>query len=83
MRYPLLEAATAASFAGVAIVYPRIYVIVMLCAFCAVMLAVGVRSTSSTRIIPNKITYPAFPAFGVAIVVGWALDQELDPVRVR
>ncbi len=79
-RYPILEAAAAASFAGVAIVYPRIYVTVMLCAFCAVMLAVGAIDLE-LKIIPNKITYPAFPVFGVAIVVGWALDQGLDPVR--
>src|SRR4029077_2893641 len=37
-RYPLLEAGTAASFAGVAVLYPPIYLIFMLCAFCAVML---------------------------------------------
>jgi leader peptidase (prepilin peptidase) / N-methyltransferase len=79
-RYPLLEAGTAACFAGVAIVYPRVYVTVMLCAFCAVMLAVGVIDLEH-KIIPNKITYPAFPAFAVAIVVGWAIGQDLDPVR--
>ena len=32
------------------------------------------------RIIPNKITYPAFPAFALAIVIGWAIGQELDPL---
>jgi leader peptidase (prepilin peptidase) / N-methyltransferase len=79
-RYPLLEAATAASFAGVAVVYPPIYLIVMLCAFCAVMLAVGAIDLE-LKIIPNKITYPAFPAFALAIVVGWALGQDLDPPR--
>ena len=68
-RYPLLEIGTAASFAGVAIVYPRVYVIVMLCAFCAVMIVVGAIDLE-LKIIPNKITYPAFPAFAVAIVVG-------------
>jgi leader peptidase (prepilin peptidase)/N-methyltransferase len=80
VRYPLLEAGTGASFAGVAIVYPRVYVIAMLCAFCAVMLAVGAIDLEH-RIIPNRITYPAFPVFAVAIVVGWALSQDLDPVR--
>jgi leader peptidase (prepilin peptidase)/N-methyltransferase len=79
-RYPLLEAGTAASFAGVAIAYPRVYVIVMLCAFCAVMLAVGAIDLEH-KIIPNKITYPAFPAFALVVVVGWAVGQDLDPVR--
>ena len=80
VRYPLLEAGTAASFVGVAIVYPDLYVVVMLCAFCAVMLAVGFIDLEH-RIIPNKITYPAFPAFALAIVIGWAVGQELDPPR--
>jgi leader peptidase (prepilin peptidase)/N-methyltransferase len=80
VRYPLLEAGTAACFAGVAIVYPRIYVTAMLCAFCAVMLAVGAIDLEH-KIIPNKITYPAFPTFAVAIVLGWAVGQDLDPVR--
>ena len=75
-----IEAGTAASFVGVAIVYPRIYVIVMLCAFCAVMIVVGAIDLE-LKIIPNRITYPAFPVFAIAIVVGWAIGQALDPVR--
>ena len=50
----------------------------MLCAFCAVMLAVGAIDLEH-KIIPNRITYPAFPVFAVAIVVGWAIGQALDP----
>jgi leader peptidase (prepilin peptidase)/N-methyltransferase len=79
-RYPLLEAGTAATFAGVGVVYPRIYVIAMLCAFCAVMLTVGAIDLE-LKIIPNKITYPAFPAFAIAVVIGWAVGQDLDPIR--
>jgi leader peptidase (prepilin peptidase)/N-methyltransferase len=79
-RYPLLEIGTAASFAGVAIVYPRVYVIVMLCAFCAVMIVVGAIDLE-LKIIPNRITYPALPAFAAAILLGWAIGQDLDPVR--
>jgi leader peptidase (prepilin peptidase) / N-methyltransferase len=79
-RYPLLEAGSAAIFGGVAAVYPAIFLIAMLCAFAAVMLAVAAIDLEH-RIIPNRITYPAFPVFALAIVVGWALDQELDPVR--
>jgi leader peptidase (prepilin peptidase)/N-methyltransferase len=80
VRYPLLEAGTAASFVGAAIVYPRVYVVAMLCAFCAVMLAVAAIDLEH-RIIPNRITYPAFPVIVVAILVGWAVGQDLDPVR--
>ena len=80
MRYPLLEAGTAASFAGVALVYPSVYVIAMFCAFCQSTLAVGAIDLEH-KIIPNRITYPAFPVFAVAIVVGWAIGQGLDPVR--
>jgi len=79
-RYPLLEAGTGAAFAGVAIVYPRVYVIAMLCAFCSVMLAVGAIDLEH-KIIPNRITYPAAPAFAALIAVGWAIGQDLDPVR--
>jgi leader peptidase (prepilin peptidase) / N-methyltransferase len=79
-RYPLLEACSAASFAGVAAVYPRIYVIAMLCLFSAVMLAVGAIDLE-LKIIPNRITYPAFPVFAVAIGMGWVVGQHLDPVR--
>jgi leader peptidase (prepilin peptidase)/N-methyltransferase len=79
-RYPLLEAGSAAIFGGVAAVYPGIFLIAMLCAFAAVMLAVAAIDLEH-RIIPNRITYPAFPVFALAIVVGWALDQGLDPVR--
>ena len=79
-RYPILEAGTAASFVGVALVYPDVYVIAMLSAFSAVMLAVGAIDLEH-KIIPNRITYPAFPVFAIAIVVGWAIGQALDPSR--
>ena len=79
-RYPLLEAGTGALFAGVAVAYQQLFVAGILCAFCAVMLAVAAIDLEH-RIIPNKITYPALPAFAVAIVVGWVAGQDLDPVR--
>jgi leader peptidase (prepilin peptidase)/N-methyltransferase len=79
-RYPLLEGATAASFAGVAIVYPHVYVIAMLCAFCAVMLAVAAIDLE-LKIIPNAITYPAIPAFAAIVLLGAVLGQDLDPIR--
>ena len=79
-RYPLLEALTAAVFAGTAIVYASIYLIAMLCVFGAVMLAVAAIDLE-LRVIPNRITYPAFPVFAIAIVAGWAVGQELSPAH--
>lgn len=79
-RYPTLEALTAAVFAGTAAVYRPVYLIVVLALFGAVMLAVAAIDLE-LRIIPNRITYPALPAFAALIVAGWALGQELSPVR--
>ncbi len=80
VRYPVVEGGTAALFAGVAIVYPQIYLIVVLAPFCTTMLAVGAIDLEH-RIIPNRITYPAFPTFATAIAFGWAIGQPLDPMR--
>ncbi len=79
-RYPLIEAGTAASFVAVVLVYDDPYVAAMLAAFAAVLIAVAVIDLDH-RIIPNRITYPAFPVFAIAIVVGWLLDRPLDPAR--
>jgi leader peptidase (prepilin peptidase) / N-methyltransferase len=78
VRYPLLELATATAFAGTAAVWNSPYLIVLLCAFCAVMLAVAAIDLER-RIIPNRITYPSFVAFAALIALGWALGQELNP----
>jgi len=76
-RYPVLELATAASFAATAAVWTSPYLIVVLCGFCAVMLAVAAIDLER-RIIPNRITYPSFLVFAGAILLGWALGQELN-----
>lgn len=80
VRYPLLEAGTAAAFAGVAIVYAPVYLIVVLSLFAAVMVAVAAIDLE-LKIIPNRITYPAFPVFAAAIALGWAIGEQIDPVR--
>jgi leader peptidase (prepilin peptidase)/N-methyltransferase len=80
IRYPLIEAGTAGAFVAVAFVYEDTYVAVMLAAFAALLIAVSVIDLEH-RIIPNRITYPAFPVFALAIVVGWLLDRPLDPAR--
>ncbi len=79
-RYPILEATTSASFAGVTVVHDNPCLIVMLCAFCAVMLAVAAIDLE-LKIIPNAITYPAVPAFAVVVFLGALLGQDLDPAR--
>jgi leader peptidase (prepilin peptidase) / N-methyltransferase len=80
VRYPLIEAGTAATFVAVALVYDDLYVASMLAAFSALLIAVSVIDLEH-RIIPNRITYPAFPVFAAVIVVGWLLDRPLDPPR--
>ena len=79
-RYPLVEALTALVFAGVAIVYPSWYLIGLFALFSAVMIAVAAIDLE-LKIIPNRITYPCFPVFAIAIVGGWAVGQALDPLR--
>ena len=79
-RYPLLEGATAVAFTGVAVVYASVYMIVLFCAFSALMLAVAAIDLE-LKVIPNRITYPAVPTFAAAILLGWAIGQQLDPLR--
>lgn len=79
-RYPLIEAGTAAAFVAIVVVYDDAYVAAMLAGFAAVLIAVAVIDLEH-RIIPNRITYPAFPVFAIVIVVGWVLDRPLDPAR--
>ena len=60
--------------------YGSAYLIALLALFSAVMLAVAAIDLE-LKIIPNRITYPAFPAFFAALVLGWAIGQPLDPIR--
>lgn len=80
VRYPLIEAGTAVAFVAVALTYDDAYVAILLGAFAAVLIAVSAIDLE-LKIIPNRITYPAFPAFALAIVLGWMLDRPLDPAR--
>ena len=78
--YPLTELATGALFVAAALVYRNPWRAAMLCAFLALMPAVGVIDVRH-RIIPNRLTYPALIAFPIYVVVAWALGAPLDPVR--
>jgi leader peptidase (prepilin peptidase) / N-methyltransferase len=80
VRYPLIEAGTAAVFVAIALIYDDGYVAAMLAAFGALLIAVAAIDVEH-RIIPNRITYPAFPVFAAAIVAGWAVHRPLDPPR--
>jgi leader peptidase (prepilin peptidase)/N-methyltransferase len=80
VRYPLIEAGTAAAFVAIGLVYDDLYVASMLAAFAALLIAVSVIDLEH-KIIPNRITYPAFPVFAAVIVLGWLLDRPLDPPR--
>ena len=52
----------------------------MIAAFLALMPAIAWIDIEH-RIIPNRITYPAFVGFAVYVVVAWLFDGGTDPVR--
>lgn len=68
-QYPLIEAATAALFAGAALTVDRPAPAVMVALFLGTMLAIAVIDARH-RIVPNAITYPAVPlaAAGLGLV---------------
>lgn len=76
--YPLTELATAGLFVAAAFLEP-LYAAVVAACFLAVMLAVAVIDAGH-RIVPNRITYPAIPAFAVAVLVGDLAGQGLGVV---
>ena len=78
-RYPLIELTTAALFVAVTLVHASIYADIVLCAFCAVMVAVAAID-AELHLIPNKITYPSVPAFGALIALGWFLGAPFEPL---
>ena len=80
IRYPILEALTALIFGATAAAHHAPYVVVMLCALDAVLIAVSAIDIEH-RIIPNAITYPATVAFAVAVVLGWIAGVGLSPVQ--
>jgi leader peptidase (prepilin peptidase) / N-methyltransferase len=80
LRYPLIELVTASLFVAVTLVHASIYADVVLCAFCAVMVAIAAID-AERQVIPNRITYPAIPAFAAGIALGWLLGAPFDPLR--
>jgi len=74
--YPLIELATAALFVAAAFLEP-LYAAAVAACFMAVMLAVAVIDAEH-RVVPNRITYTAIPAFALAVLVGDLAGQGLD-----
>ena len=80
VMYPLLELSTAVLVAGAAAVYDRPWVAVMVALFLTLMPAITWIDIER-RIIPNRITYPAFLGFSAYVVIAWLFDGGTDPVR--
>jgi leader peptidase (prepilin peptidase)/N-methyltransferase len=78
-RYPLVEAATAALFAAVAVVHAHdTTMLVMGIVLVAFLVPIALIDYDS-KIIPNRLTLPAAV---VAIVLGTALDPSGEPERL-
>jgi leader peptidase (prepilin peptidase)/N-methyltransferase len=80
VRYPLLEISTAVLVVAAAAAYELPWQAVMVAAFLSLMPAIAWIDIEH-RIIPNRITYPAFVAFAAYVVVAYAFDGGTDPVR--
>lgn len=78
-EYPLTELATAGLFAAAGWFIEPLYAAGIVAAFLAVMLAVAMIDARH-RVIPNRITYPAIPAFAAAILVGDLVDGGVEIV---
>jgi leader peptidase (prepilin peptidase)/N-methyltransferase len=75
--YPLTEIATGALFVGAALTYDDPWIVVLLCAFLALMPAVAVIDIRH-RIIPNRLMYPSLIAFPVYLVVARLFGAPID-----
>jgi leader peptidase (prepilin peptidase)/N-methyltransferase len=71
-EYPATEAVTAALFVGTSIAFRAIGVAAMVAGFLAVLLAAGLIDAHH-RVIPNRLTYPAF-AIAAAAILGLAIS---------
>lgn len=79
-RYPVLELSTATLVVAGAAVYERVWVAGMIAAFLALMPTIAWIDIER-RIIPNRITYPAFLGSTGYVVLAWVFDGGTDPVR--
>jgi len=79
-RYPLLELSTTLLVVAAAAAYDRVWLAVLVASFLSLMPAIAWIDIEH-RIIPNRITYPAFLGFTVYVAVAWLFDGGTDPVR--
>ena len=81
ISYPLTELLTAALVVATALVWrDEVWLLVILGALVALMPAISIIDIR-TKKIPNRITYPAFVVFAIAVVVARLFDGGTDPVR--
>jgi leader peptidase (prepilin peptidase)/N-methyltransferase len=78
--YPLLELSTTVLVVAGAVAYERPWIAVMMAAFLSLVPAISWIDIRH-RIIPNRITYPAFLGFAGYVVLARLFDGGTDPVR--
>lgn len=79
-RYPVLELATAVLVVAGAAAYDRVWVAIMIAVFLSLMPVIAWIDIER-RIIPNRITYPAFVGFAIFVVIARLAGGGTDPVR--
>jgi leader peptidase (prepilin peptidase)/N-methyltransferase len=73
---PAVPALIAGLSAGISLVYPDAYVVVLVAAFTGVILAAGFVDLRH-RVIPNALLYPALVGAALAVVVGAAAGRDV------
>ncbi|MEA2520812.1 MAG: leader peptidase (prepilin peptidase) / N-methyltransferase [Actinomycetota bacterium] len=79
-EYPLTEAVTAALAVGAAVVYPSVWVAVLVGLLLAMMPAIALIDIRH-RIIPNALTYPSLALFSVFVLIARLFGAPVDPLR--
>jgi len=80
LRYPLLELATAALFAGASLRFHAPYTAAVVALLFMVLETMAVIDIEH-QIVPNRILYPALIAFAVLVAVGVAVGDDMGLVR--
>jgi leader peptidase (prepilin peptidase)/N-methyltransferase len=80
LRYPLIELATAALFAGASLKFHSPYTAAVMALLCMVLEAVAVIDIEH-QIVPNRILYPSLIVFAALVAVGAAVGDDMGLVR--
>jgi leader peptidase (prepilin peptidase)/N-methyltransferase len=78
--YPATELATAGLFAGAAAAFDGLLQAIMVAAFLALLVAVSLID-ARYRVIPNRLVYPSYVAFGALVLVGAAAGLGMSAAR--